>query len=75
MCKINEHVSNYWLKYYIGSSSLCTLCGNTGIIDTSETAISPKGIKSGCINFCICPNGQSLRFREMQEENAKYTED
>lgn len=65
MSKYNDHVTEYMFKYYwdkeIDIGGLCTLCGNTGVIDTTETAISPKGIRAGRKNYCICPNGQFLR--------------
>lgn len=53
------NINDYWLKYYL--NRVCTLCGNWGIIDTRESAISPAGFRAGRINFCICPNGQALR--------------
>lgn len=48
----------YWTDEYLG---LCTLCGNTGIINTTETAISPRGYRVGKKQYCLCPNGQSMR--------------
>jgi hypothetical protein len=55
-------VTDYWFAYYpAGGLGLCTLCGNTGIIDTRLTAISPAGIRAGRLNYCICPNGQHMR--------------
>ncbi len=68
-------ITDYWDKYYLTeeetilegvkySYSMCSLCGNQGIIDTRTTAISPKGNYLGRLNFCICPNGQALRKRE-----------
>lgn len=52
-------VTNYWVEYY--ADKLCTLCGNRGVIDTHNTAISPAGYSSGRLNWCICPNGQYMR--------------
>jgi len=55
-------LTRYWLEYYLcDSTNLCTLCGNTGVIDTTLTAISPAGIRAGRQNWCICPNGQGMR--------------
>ncbi len=53
-------ITDYWLQYYTGSS-LCSLCGNSGVIDTRKTAISAAGVNQGRLNWCICPNGQGLR--------------
>lgn len=52
-------VSDYWLKHY--ATNHCTLCGNHGVIDTRATAVTPAGYWVGRLNFCICPNGQTLR--------------
>ncbi len=60
-------VTEYWLKHYVSSNMLCTLCGNTGIIDTRETAISPVGTQSGRLNWCICRNGQANRILRKRE--------
>ena len=58
---INEDVANYWLKYYVDKkSTLCALCANTGIIDTTGIK-SPAGTEPGGENYCICPNGQTMR--------------
>ena len=58
----NEIVDAYWMAHYINHNhGLCGLCGNTGVIDTTETAISPAGVNSGKKHFCMCPNGQQLR--------------
>lgn len=61
-------ITDYWQKYYLteeagefGTYSMCSLCANVGIIDTTDSAISPKGNRLGRRNFCICPNGQALR--------------
>jgi hypothetical protein len=58
--RTNNTVVNYWAEHFI-NDNLCSLCGNTGCIDTRETAVSPKGQKVGRLNHCICPNGQRLR--------------
>lgn len=64
--KINKTITKYWLEYYTNEDTfgnLCSLCGNTGVIDTRGKAISPMGIDAGKINFCICPNGQAMRHK------------
>ena len=63
--KYKRILRNYWEKYYLNKNvNLCGLCGNTGIIDTSQTAISPSGIKSGGTFYCICPNGRQLNSKD-----------
>lgn len=52
----------FWRDYYVDAdTTLCTLCGNSGMVDTRETAISAAGVKAGKIQFCICPNGLAMR--------------
>lgn len=56
----NEIIDQYWLSHYV-NNGLCSLCGNTGIVDTTDTAVNSAGHNPGRKNFCICPNGQQLR--------------
>lgn len=59
--KHKKILRDYWQKHYHNDGcGLCSLCGNTGIIDTTESATSPRGIKGmGRKNYCICPNGRA----------------
>lgn len=52
-------VTKYWLKYY-ARNGLCELCGGSGIVDTTGVKTA-AGVLVGGKNFCICPNGQTLR--------------
>lgn len=53
-------VTAYWLEYYV-SDNHCSLCGNTGIIE-SRGVRTPAGYElPPKSNWCICPNGQQLR--------------
>lgn len=54
----NEAIVDYWYKYYVKDH--CTLCGNSGVIDTRGVQTA-AGIPVGRLNFCICPNGQAIR--------------
>jgi hypothetical protein len=56
-----DETNDYWMKYCVGT--LCSLCGNSGIIDTTGVT-SAAGILVGRKNYCICPNGQSMRKQE-----------
>jgi len=60
---INDSIDEYWNIHYVHPQlKSCVLCGNTGIIDTTDTAIPPQGSPSiGGKHFCVCPNGQQLR--------------
>jgi len=59
---IDKHVEDYWVKHYVHPQlGLCSLCGNTGHIDTTNSAVSPSGVAAGRVNFCLCPNGQRMR--------------
>jgi hypothetical protein len=60
MAKTREaEVTEYWLEHYV-RLGLCSLCGNTGVVDT-RNAVSPVGLRAGRLNWCICPNGQGMR--------------
>jgi hypothetical protein len=64
--KVNKVLTAYWSDHYIGSHKLCVLCGNTGVIDTTKSAVSPMGVTGlGRRDFCICPNGQQMRHFEI----------
>lgn len=54
-------IRDYWLLYVSDDAALCSLCGNSGIIDTRATAVSAAGVNAGRLNYCICPNGQAMR--------------
>lgn len=51
-------VTNYWHEFYC--TQHCTLCGNSGVIDTTGVRTA-AGILVGRKNLCICPNGQWMR--------------
>ena len=56
-CEFNVEVFREDIGFKI---PLCGLCANSGIVDTTTTAIwngKPAGIKT----FCICPNGRALK--------------
>lgn len=53
--------SNYWLKhYYDEKTGLCKLCGNTGKVKTNPSSPSGKNLGE-YTNYCICPNGRTMR--------------
>jgi hypothetical protein len=58
----NPALTAYWLDHYADTETvLCTLCANTGRIDTTQSAISAIGVRPGRVNWCLCPNGRTLR--------------
>lgn len=52
-------VVDYWYEYYV-KNGLCSLCGNSGKIDT-RSAKSAAGVACGDMHYCICPNGMIMR--------------
>jgi hypothetical protein len=67
-CKEQEEeeariLQDYWSRHYAkGPAGCCTLCGNTGIVDTIDSAKMPNGVTpSGARQFCFCANGRELR--------------
>jgi hypothetical protein len=55
----DDEVTDYWFKYFTPDGH-CSLCGNSGVIDTTGTETS-AGLIVGKKNHCICPNGRALR--------------
>lgn len=53
-------LSDFWVENFVNGHH-CSLCGNSGIIDTRGTAVTGAAIKSGRLNWCICPNGMAIR--------------
>jgi len=49
-------IKQLWVDEYVNGIH-CSLCGNIGVIDTSN-ATTPNGQIVGRKNFCICPNGR-----------------
>lgn len=71
---VPEAVKAYWLEHYVNDDvGLCSLCGNTGKIDTTATAISPAGVLAGRVDSCICPNGQHRRAALQETASANAT--
>lgn len=58
-------IDDYWMEHFLDKESkICTLCGNSGEIDTRATAISATGVRAGRLNYCICPNGRRKRLAD-----------
>ena len=61
-----EAITEYWMEHYINGIH-CSLCGNSGIIDTTglttiDNTVGPGAkVMVGRKNYCICPNGQAMR--------------
>lgn len=59
-------LTEYWAANYTTVPTpdcpipLCSLCGNTGMIDTTRTARSHGHINAGRLNWCLCPNGRAI---------------
>ncbi len=48
-----------WFEFINGG--LCGLCGNSGYVDTTLSAISHTGERIGIRQPCICPNGRKIK--------------
>lgn len=71
---LNDSVAMYCSAYYFDpDTSTCTLCGNSGVIDTRLTAVSSTGNPVGCLNWCLCSVGQC--FRKHREGSAPVDRD
>lgn len=63
-------LTDIWFNWYVSPRGLCSLCGNSGKIDTRGVR-SAAGVECGGINFCICPNGQIMRHHT--EKNKSHS--
>jgi hypothetical protein len=56
-------IKDLWLEFLNTDNGVghCGLCGNHGIIDTTNTAITPAGLRCGVRRYCICPNGRKMK--------------
>ena len=64
--KHKKILKDYWKKHYItevNGIDHCGLCGNSGLIDTTKSAIL-FGHNIGGVFYCICPNGRHLNPRD-----------
>jgi len=57
-------IAEFWADHYeievSGVGGYCVLCGNTGIINTTKSAHTPRGLYIGQRVYCFCPNGRAL---------------
>lgn len=53
--------SDLWVNEFCTEAGFCSLCGNSGTIDTRGKVFTPSGIECGSKNWCICPNGRILK--------------
>lgn len=60
--EVEPVVTDYWCDHYLWGA--CTLCGNSGFIDTRGVATA-AGVPVGRVNYCICPNGQAWRAQKV----------
>jgi hypothetical protein len=50
-----------WFEFFHAGTSCCGLCGNSGIVDTRDHVVDPRGVECGVRAFCLCPNGRALK--------------
>ena len=59
-------ITEYWYNNYVNGTH-CSLCGNSGVINTCLTSRTAAGVNTGRFNWCMCPNGQARRARSKGE--------
>lgn len=57
----DEFIIEIFNERFGGFVGHCTLCGNSGKIDTRGRATLAGGVNCGSVVFCICPNGRALK--------------
>jgi hypothetical protein len=51
-----------WREEYVHPEHrMCSLCGNTGRVDTRGRVFTRTGKDCGQEHFCICPNGRAFK--------------
>lgn len=51
---LREAITNYWHEHYV-VGGMCGLCANRGVL---------AGLNLR--TYCICPNGQAMRYHKVQ---------
>lgn len=49
-----------WMEFLV--RQMCSLCGQSGIIDTRGIK-TPANFECGGLHYCICPNGRALKAK------------
>ena len=63
-----NQLADFWQSnYYHPTEGVCILCGNSGYIDTTKSAVTPTGKRCGQVAFCLCPNGRACRKASLDE--------
>lgn len=57
-----KFLTDFWYEHYVSENHLCSLCAQSGVIDTTGIR-SPAGVECGGKSWCICPNGQTMRVK------------
>jgi hypothetical protein len=56
-----DDIFQYWFDNF-RTGQTCVLCGNSGIVDTRQTAKNVENNNPcGQKTYCFCANGQNLR--------------
>jgi hypothetical protein len=66
----DDDVTSYWLKHYVGDDGNCALCGNHGRVELGSADYTADG-KVIEKPFCICPNGQAMRWHLKTSPQSK----
>lgn len=56
---VADCIADFWSDNLVKDHH-CSLCGNYGVLDTRGVRTA-MGVEVGRLNYCICPNGMSLR--------------
>ena len=63
--KNKKIIFDFWMENFLDvTGKHCSLCGNSGKIDTTNIAYTAAGLHVGKLNYCICPNGRALHNKE-----------
>lgn len=71
---LKKPITDYWLKNYVKPYKeciLCVLCANTGLLKLHPRIIKEGYAKRGEETYCVCPNGQTIRFIDQKKDLTK----
>lgn len=72
MSEENELVlTKVWKDEFV-KGKYCSLCGNTGIIDTRGRKICYTNVEFGRVSFCICPMGRATKRNRVTLDEDEF---
>ena len=65
-----NQLADLWVAEFLSDNHHCSLCGNSGMIDTRGKVFTPAGVECGKRSHCICPNGRAIKKASIKRNPA-----